>query len=61
VKEEGRVEAGAPGDLSREQAVAAFRREAGSATRAAKRLGVKRVALYPLMEKYGIKRDDSQE
>jgi two-component system, NtrC family, response regulator HydG len=60
-KEEGRVEAGAPGDPSREQVLAALRQEAGSATRAAKRLGVKRVALYPLMEKYGIKRDDSQE
>ena len=60
-REEGRGEAGAPGDPSREQIVAAFRQEAGSATRAAKRLGVTRVALYRWMETYGIKRDDPEE
>jgi transcriptional regulator of acetoin/glycerol metabolism len=41
--------------------VAALRQERGSATRAAKRLGVKRVALYRVMEKFGIKRDDPEE
>jgi DNA-binding NtrC family response regulator len=61
VRDEGRGEAGAPGDPSREQIVAAFRQEAGSATRAAKRLGVTRVALYRWMDKYGIKRDDPEE